>query len=36
VHGSDGKESARRELAIFFKDSDFVSRRHDLERWIHG
>ncbi|HEY9085715.1 MAG TPA: nucleoside-diphosphate kinase [Candidatus Tyrphobacter sp.] len=34
VHGSDGKESARRELAIFFKDSDFVSRRHDLERWI--
>ena len=34
VHGSDGKASADRELAIFFNDSDFVSRRHDLERWI--
>jgi nucleoside-diphosphate kinase len=36
VHGSDGAQSAKRELAIFFKDSDFVSRRHDLERWIRG
>lgn len=36
VHGSDRKESAQRELAIFFKDSDFVSRRHDLDRWING
>ena len=34
VHGSDSKASADRELAIFFSDSDFVSRRHDLERWI--
>ncbi|HEV3091482.1 MAG TPA: nucleoside-diphosphate kinase [Candidatus Cybelea sp.] len=34
VHGSDGPESAKRELAIFFEDKDFVSRRHDLERWI--
>jgi nucleoside-diphosphate kinase len=34
VHGSDSKESADRELEIFFNDSDFVSRRHDLERWI--
>lgn len=34
VHGSDGAESARRELKIFFQDSDFVSRKHDLERWI--
>jgi nucleoside-diphosphate kinase len=36
VHGSDHPESAKRELEIFFKDSDFVSRRHDLERWIKG
>lgn len=36
VHGSDGAQSAKRELEIFFKDNDFVSRRHDLERWIKG
>jgi nucleoside-diphosphate kinase len=36
VHGSDSAQSARRELEIFFKDSDFASRRHDLERWIRG
>jgi nucleoside-diphosphate kinase len=35
VHGSDSRASADRELAIFFTDSDFVSRRHDLERWIN-
>jgi nucleoside-diphosphate kinase len=34
VHGSDSATSADRELAIFFEDTDFVSRRHDLERWI--
>lgn len=34
VHGSDGAASAQRELALFFEDKDFVSRRHDLERWI--
>jgi len=34
VHGSDSPASADRELKIFFRDSDFVSRRHDLERWI--
>ncbi|MGZ3496653.1 MAG: nucleoside-diphosphate kinase [Vulcanimicrobiaceae bacterium] len=34
VHGSDSKASADRELGIFFNDNDFVSRRHDLERWV--
>jgi len=34
VHGSDSPASAERELPIFFEDRDFVSRRHDLERWI--
>jgi nucleoside-diphosphate kinase len=34
VHGSDSVASAERELPIFFDDNDFVSRRHDLERWI--
>ncbi len=34
VHGSDSHESAERELQIFFEPADFVSRKHDLERWI--
>lgn len=34
VHGSDSPASAARELKLFFNDSDFMSRRHDLERWI--
>lgn len=34
VHGSDSKESAERELKIFFDASEHVSRKHDLERWI--
>lgn len=34
VHGSDSQASAQRELRIFFDPSEFVSRRHDLERWI--
>jgi nucleoside-diphosphate kinase len=34
VHGSDSAGSAQRELKLFFDDRDFVSRRHDLERWI--
>jgi nucleoside-diphosphate kinase len=34
IHGSDSAASAERELRLFFNDNDFVSRRHDLERWI--
>ncbi len=34
VHGSDSKASAERELKIFFTEGEFVSRKHDLERWI--
>lgn len=34
VHGSDSKDSAKRELDIFFQANEFVSRKHDLERWI--
>jgi nucleoside-diphosphate kinase len=34
VHGSDSPASAERELAIFFDAKDFVTRKHDLERWI--
>lgn len=35
VHGSDGAASAEREMKIFFDANEHVSRRHDLERWIH-
>ena len=34
VHGSDSKGAAERELKIFFDANEFVSRRHDMERWI--
>ena len=34
AHGSDTPASAQRELKLFFEDKDFMSRRHDLERWI--
>ncbi len=33
IHASDAPTSAARELEIFFKDSDYVSRRHDVERF---
>jgi nucleoside-diphosphate kinase len=36
VHGSDSKASAERELKIFFNANEFVTRKHDLERWIKG
>jgi nucleoside-diphosphate kinase len=35
IHGSDSAASAERELNIFFDKNEFVSRKHDLERWIH-
>jgi nucleoside-diphosphate kinase len=34
VHGADSKASADRELEIFFHANEYVSRKHDLERWI--
>jgi len=34
VHGSDSAASAERELKIFFDPSEFVTRKHDMERWI--
>ncbi len=34
VHGSDSKASADRELKIFFNANEFVSRKHDMDRWI--
>ena len=34
VHGSDSKTSAERELKIFFDANEYVSRKHDLQRWL--
>ena len=34
VHGSDSDESAQRELSLFFEPKEFVSRKHDLKRWL--
>ncbi|HET9030362.1 MAG TPA: nucleoside-diphosphate kinase [Candidatus Aquilonibacter sp.] len=34
VHGSDSKASAERELKIFFNANEFVSRKHDLQKWL--
>ncbi|MBN2002899.1 MAG: nucleoside-diphosphate kinase [Anaerolineae bacterium] len=34
VHGSDSLESAKREVALFFKPEEICSYRRDFERWV--
>lgn len=34
VHASDGAETAQAEVALWFDDSELVSYRRNLERWI--
>jgi len=34
VHGSDGPETAAREISLFFSDSELVSWGRDTDRWI--
>jgi len=34
IHGSDGPESAQREVALFFGDRDVASWARDTDRWI--
>jgi nucleoside-diphosphate kinase len=36
VHGSDSEETARREIALFFDESDIISYRRDVDRWAFG
>jgi nucleoside-diphosphate kinase len=36
VHGSDSAESAKREIAIFFDESEVHARTPDLEPWLVG
>jgi nucleoside-diphosphate kinase len=34
VHGSDGPESAEREIALFFEEKDMLSYERSLDGWI--
>jgi len=34
VHGSDSLESARRELAVFFLDSELLQYSRSLDKWL--
>lgn len=34
IHGSDGPESAARELKIFFKDDELVTYKRNVDPWI--
>ncbi len=34
VHGSDGPESAAREVALFFKEAELVAWSRETDRWI--
>lgn len=34
VHGSDSEETARQEIALFFKDEELYSWRRDTDPWV--
>jgi nucleoside-diphosphate kinase len=34
IHASDSPESAKREVALFFKEGQVVSHKRDIDRWI--
>jgi nucleoside-diphosphate kinase len=34
VHGSDGPESARREIALFFEPDELVEWGREVDRWV--
>ncbi len=34
IHGSDGPDSATREIALFFKESQLFDYERDVDRWI--
>jgi nucleoside-diphosphate kinase len=34
VHGSDGPETAEREIALFFDEDELVEWERSVERWI--
>jgi len=34
VHGSDGEESAAKELALFFRDDELIEYERVIDRWV--
>ena len=34
IHGSDSPESAKREIALFFREDELHSYRRDVDRWL--
>jgi len=34
VHGSDGPETAQREIALFFREEELVSWQRDTDKWV--
>jgi nucleoside-diphosphate kinase len=36
IHGSDGPESAQREVALFFAESELVGYERATDRWVLG
>lgn len=35
IHGSDGQESAKREIGFFFRDEELVSWEKTVDRWLN-
>ena len=35
VHGSDSEESAKREIALFFKQDELIGWEQDIQKWIY-
>ena len=35
VHGSDSEESAKREIALFFKEEELIKWEQDIQKWIY-
>ena len=35
VHGSDSEESAKREIALFFKNEELINWEQDIQKWIY-
>ncbi len=36
IHGSDSQETARREIAIFFREDEILTYERDVDRWAFG
>jgi len=34
VHGSDSVESARKEIALYFRPEELVTYRRDIDQWV--